>query len=115
MYIGGLDIGTSGCKIAVFDENGKFVKCEYTEYDVKRGGGLHEIDPEQIFACVKRLYPTLKFMIWRRLPLQASAKPLLCLTKTTSRAPRQCCTRTRAAKRNVTKFRRISVKSSLRI
>lgn len=60
MYIGGLDIGTSGCKIAVFDENGKFVKCEYTEYDVKRDGGLHEIDPEQIFACAKKVISGLE-------------------------------------------------------
>ena len=56
MYIGGLDIGTSGCKIAVYDENGKFVKCEYTEYDVSRSGGLHEIDPTEIFDCVKRSF-----------------------------------------------------------
>ena len=55
MYIGGLDIGTSGCKIAVYDENGKFVKCEYTEYDVSRSGGLHEIDPTEIFDCVKKV------------------------------------------------------------
>ncbi len=60
MYIGGLDIGTSGCKIAVFDENGKFVKCEYTEYDVKRGGGLHEIDPVEIFTCVKKVISNLE-------------------------------------------------------
>lgn len=59
MYIGGLDIGTSGCKIAVYDENGKFVKCEYTEYDVKRSNGLHEIDPEEILLCVKKVISEL--------------------------------------------------------
>lgn len=59
MYIGGIDIGTSGCKIAVYDETGKFVKCEYIEYDVKRSGGLHEIDPEEIFSCVKKLISRL--------------------------------------------------------
>lgn len=59
MYIGGLDIGTSGCKIAVYDEIGRFVKCEYTEYDVKRSGGLHEIDPIEIFNCVKKVISQL--------------------------------------------------------
>ncbi len=59
MYVGGLDIGTSGCKIAVYDQNGKFVKCEYTEYNVKREGGLHEIDPEEIFASVKKVISSL--------------------------------------------------------
>ena len=59
MYIGGLDIGTSGCKIAVYDENGKFVKCEYTEYDVSRSGGLHEIDPTGIFCAVKKVISRL--------------------------------------------------------
>ena len=115
MYIGGLDIGTSGCKIAVFDENGNFVKCEYTEYDVKRGGGLHEIDPAEIFTCVKKVISNLEIYDLAAIALQASAKHLLCLTKTTSRAPRQCCTQTRGAKRNATKFRRISAKNSLRI
>ena len=55
MYAAGLDIGTSGCKIAAYDENGTFVKCEYEEYNVKRRGGLHEIDPREIFNCVKKV------------------------------------------------------------
>lgn len=48
MYIGGLDIGTSGCKIVLYDEKGDFVKSEYREYDVARSGGLHEIDPNAL-------------------------------------------------------------------
>lgn len=60
MYIGGLDIGTSGCKIAVFNEKGTFVKCEYAEYDVKRSCGLHEINAEEIFNCVKKVISRLE-------------------------------------------------------
>ncbi len=43
-YVAGLDVGTTGCKIAVFDSWGKNVAVYYTEYDAKHSGGLHEID-----------------------------------------------------------------------
>ena len=33
---GGLDIGTSGCKIALYDENCAFVRDAYCPYDVSR-------------------------------------------------------------------------------
>lgn len=59
MKTGGLDIGTSGCKIVVYDEKGKFVKCEYTEYNVNRKGGLHEIDPTEILSSVKKIIKKL--------------------------------------------------------
>ena len=53
MLAGGIDIGTSGCKIALYDEKGTFCGSVYKEYHVKREKGLHEIDPEEIFAAVK--------------------------------------------------------------
>ncbi len=43
-YVAGLDVGTTGCKIAVFDECGENVRTYYTEYDTSHAGGLHEID-----------------------------------------------------------------------
>ncbi len=52
MIVGGLDIGTSGCKIVLYDEKGTFCGSFYKEYDVKRSKGLHEIDAEEIFASV---------------------------------------------------------------
>lgn len=52
MYSGGLDIGTTGCKIVLYDEQGNFGGSFYKEYDVKRANGLHEIDAEEIFASV---------------------------------------------------------------
>ena len=52
MYIGGLDIGTTGCKLSVYDDTGAFVRNAYREYEVKRQGGAHEIDASGIFSAV---------------------------------------------------------------
>ena len=52
---GGLDIGTSGCKIALYDENCAFVRDAYCPYDVSRSGGLHEIDVTAVFDAVKKV------------------------------------------------------------
>ncbi|MBQ4146137.1 MAG: carbohydrate kinase [Clostridia bacterium] len=52
MFVGGLDIGTSGCKLVLYDEKGEFSGSFYKEYDVKRENGLHVIDAEEIFASV---------------------------------------------------------------
>ncbi len=49
MYIAGLDVGTTGCKIAVFNTEGKLLDSYYREYDAKRVDGSHEIN----FADVK--------------------------------------------------------------
>lgn len=53
MRIGGLDIGTSGCKVVLFDETGTAVQSAYREYDVNRRNGLHEIDAEAVWESVK--------------------------------------------------------------
>ena len=50
--IGGLDIGTTGCKLSVYREDGEFVCNKYIEYDVTRQGGAHEVDAEMIFSAV---------------------------------------------------------------
>ena len=52
MYIGGLDIGTTGCKLTVFDENGKQVHTSYSDYPVKRMASAHEVDANAILAGV---------------------------------------------------------------
>ena len=44
MVIGGLDVGTTGCKIALYDEQAKLLDTYYQEYDVTRTNGQHEID-----------------------------------------------------------------------
>ena len=52
MLLGGLDIGTTGCKLSVYDENGCFVCNSYQEYEIRRCGGEHEIDASTIFDAV---------------------------------------------------------------
>ncbi len=44
MKIAGLDIGTTGCKLTVFDENGKYLDKAYQNYPVSRAVSGHEID-----------------------------------------------------------------------
>lgn len=56
MLICGLDIGTTGCKISAFSEiDGAFLGSVYTEYDVERSGGYHELDAYGVFCAVKGL------------------------------------------------------------
>ena len=44
MKIAGLDIGTTGCKCTVFDEQGNYLGKAYRDYPVRRAVGSHEID-----------------------------------------------------------------------
>jgi xylulokinase len=53
--IGGLDIGTTGCKITVYSENGEFLGKSYREYEASRISGEHEIDPGSVWAAVQEL------------------------------------------------------------
>lgn len=52
MLIGGLDVGTTGCKLTVYNENGRLVCDAYREYDTIRECGRHEIDANTIFGAV---------------------------------------------------------------
>lgn len=52
MKIAGLDIGTTGCKLSVFDASGKFLDKAYQDYPVKRGHSEHEIDAQAILEKV---------------------------------------------------------------
>lgn len=52
MKIAGLDIGTTGCKCTVFDENGKYLKKAYRSYPVIRLENSDEIDVSVIMDCV---------------------------------------------------------------
>ncbi len=55
MYIGGLDIGTTGCKLVLFDENGKQALRAYREYEVERNRGLHEVNINAVYGAVKEV------------------------------------------------------------
>lgn len=66
MYIGGLDIGTTGCKLTVFDEKGKQLKKSYCDYPHLNRTGTHEVDAnailEGVFSVIKDIaleYPDL--------------------------------------------------------
>ena len=52
MKIAGLDIGTTGCKCTVFDENGKYLGKAYRDYPVRRRITGHEIDVSTIMDGV---------------------------------------------------------------
>lgn len=52
MKIAGLDIGTTGCKLTVFDQCGTYLGKAYRDYPVKRGKSEHEIDAEAILQGV---------------------------------------------------------------
>ena len=53
MKIAGLDIGTTGCKLTVFDEKGTYLDKSYRDYPVKRASGEHEVDAEAIMDGVR--------------------------------------------------------------
>lgn len=66
MKIAGLDIGTTGCKCTVFDEQGRFLGKAYRDYPVKRNVGGHEIDisamMDGVFASISEMskqYPDI--------------------------------------------------------
>ncbi len=52
MIIGGLDVGTTGCKLTAYDDKGNFVYNSYKEYEINRSDGEHEIDAQVIFEAV---------------------------------------------------------------
>lgn len=52
MKIAGLDIGTSGCKMTVFDATGTYLDKAYQDYPVSRGSSEHEIDAGAIMEGV---------------------------------------------------------------
>ena len=65
MFVGGLDIGTTGAKLAVYNENVKIFDTFYVGYDVIRVNGNDEI-------CFKTIFEKVLFLL-----KQASEKYLL--------------------------------------
>lgn len=59
MKIAGLDIGTTGCKCTVFDEQGKYLDKAYRDYPIRRAVGGHEIDistlMDAVFAAIREM------------------------------------------------------------
>jgi len=55
MSLLGIDVGTTGCKTAVFSEDGLMLASAYEEYDIQRPKpGWAELDAVEVWANVKR-------------------------------------------------------------
>jgi xylulokinase len=68
----GLDVGTSGCKAAVFNEDGRLLAVAYREYPVRHGrDGAAELDAERVAsACLEVI---AEAAVATRDPVQAMA------------------------------------------
>lgn len=55
MKIGGLDIGTTGCKLTIFDAKGKQIDAAYQSYTIMRTGDKHEIDASALMNAVYKV------------------------------------------------------------
>ena len=67
MKTAGLDIGTTGCKLTVFDEQGERIGKAYREYPASRETGRHEVDisamTDSVFAVIREMtaqYPDIR-------------------------------------------------------
>ena len=57
MAVMGLDVGSTGCKTILFDENGSQLAYAYREY--KSSGSVFEVDANEVWRC-DRLLPCFK-------------------------------------------------------
>ncbi len=55
MLLAGLDIGTTGCKLSVFQIDGKLLGSVYRDYPVQRSRSAHEVDAGAIWLAVREL------------------------------------------------------------
>ncbi len=55
MFLGGLDVGSSGCKLTVYDDRGRFIESHYEPYESKHTYSEHTIDFGVIAPAVERV------------------------------------------------------------
>ena len=60
LYLAGLDVGSSGCKITVCDDRGHFVESHYQPYDSHHTETEHTIDAHDINAAVETVITATK-------------------------------------------------------
>lgn len=53
MLLAGLDIGSTGCKVAVYSDKGEFLGTTYRDYPVQRLNAEHEVDAAAIWQGVR--------------------------------------------------------------
>lgn len=58
MALAGLDIGTSGCKFTILDEESNVLGQDYCPYEAKREGGHHELNCAEVWEAVKKVIRT---------------------------------------------------------
>lgn len=51
-YFGGFDIGSTGCKIAIYDDHAKLIATFYEDYSIQRNNGYDEINLEIVYEKV---------------------------------------------------------------
>ena len=72
MSLLGIDVGTSGCKAAVFTEDGTVLSLAYTEYDVQRPQpGWAELDSLSAWRAIKSTIAQAAAQAGRRDPIRA--------------------------------------------
>lgn len=54
MMLAGLDVGSTGCKVAVYADTGKLLGKTYRDYPVQRLNSVHEVDASAIWEAVKQ-------------------------------------------------------------
>lgn len=54
-YIAGIDIGTTGCKMAVYSDKGEYRYLAYRDYLAARSAGEHEVHAKVIWESVKEV------------------------------------------------------------
>lgn len=67
MIVAGLDVGTTGCKIVLYNDKAELLSTYYNEYPAHHQGGQHEID----FADVKKGVLTLLKKAVQEYPIDA--------------------------------------------
>lgn len=64
MAIGGIDVGSTGSKITIYDENGQRLHTGYRAYPISRDMGMHELDArhirDSVLALVKEAAQAVK-------------------------------------------------------
>ena len=67
-YYLGIDIGTSGCKAVIFDENGRQQSLAYREYDIiSKNPGWAELDTDEVIGKCFEVIKEASSEIKRRL------------------------------------------------
>ncbi len=55
MLMAGLDVGTTGCKITVYQEDGSFLGRVYQDYPAVNANNVHEVDAADIWTAVQKI------------------------------------------------------------